>query len=158
MRTHALHARTDTNINHTGLDGIGNVHDRLQTTRALTVQGLDSGGLGEARDESSCTELSGTTTRRQDRANSDILDGRGIDATALNDGLESTGQQVSRSGILETTLSSLGDSGSKSTSDDDIIRVLLSQRRGALLSTSTEVRGDLAKTLLCCKMGSHVRT
>lgn len=151
LRGHALDTSANTNIDHTGLDSVGDVHDGLQTTGALSVQGLDSGGLGEACNEGSSTELSGTTSRRQNGANRDILDGGGVDATALNDGLECTGQQVGGGGILKTTLSSLGDSSSKSTSDDDIVGVLLRQPRGALVSSSTEVRGDLAKTLLCCK-------
>jgi hypothetical protein len=108
LRGHALNTSTDTNIDHARLDTVGNIGDGLETARALTVQTLDSSGLGEASHESSGTELGGTTTGGQDRANSDILDGLGVQATLVKDSLKDTSKQISGSGILEATLTTLG--------------------------------------------------
>ena len=147
LEGHALHTGTNTNVNHTRLESIGNVHSSLQTTGALSVQTPDGGGLGETSNERSSTELSGTATGGKNRANSHILNQVWVDTAAVDHGLEDTRQQVSSRGVLETTLSTLGEGGAQSTCDDDIIGVLLGEGGGALLA-STEVGGDLVQTVL----------
>jgi hypothetical protein len=145
LRGHALNTSPDTNIDHAGLDAVGNIGDGLETTGALTVQTLDRSALGEASHESSGTELSSATAGGQDGANSDILDGLGVETTLVQDSLEDTGQQISGSGILETTLTTLGEGRSQSTCHDNIIGVLLGDGGGSLLA---EVGGDLVQALL----------
>lgn len=147
LERHALHTGTNTNVNHTRLESVGNVHSSLQTTGALSVQTPDGGGLGETSNERSSTELSGTATGGKNRANSHILNQVRVDTAAVDHGLEDTGQQVSSRGVFETTLSTLGEGGAQSTCDDDIIGVLLGEGGGALFA-STEVGRDLVQTVL----------
>lgn len=148
LGAHALNASTNTDLDHAGLDGVGNIDDGLETGRALTVQGLDGSGLGEASNEGSSTELSGTTTGRQDGANGNILDVLGVDTALLDDSLEDTSQEISGSSVLETTLATLGQGSAQGTGHDDIIGVLLGEGGGSLLATRAKVGGDLRKTLL----------
>lgn len=148
---HALNTSTDTNLDHARLDGIGNVDDGLETRRALTVQCLDGSGLGEASNEGSSTELSSTTTGRQDGADGNILNILGIDTALLDNSLEDTSQEVSGSSVFETTLATLGQGSAKGTGHDDIIGVLLGEGGGSLLTARAEVGGNLGKTLLSCK-------
>lgn len=65
LEAHALDTGTDTDIDHARLDGIGNVSNGLEATRALSIETLDSGRLGEAGNKSSGTELSSTAARRK---------------------------------------------------------------------------------------------
>lgn len=150
MRSHALNTRTNTNIDHAGLQSIGNVDDGLESTGALTVQGLDSGSLRKTGNESSSTELSGTTTGREHRADSNILHGLGVNATLVNHGLENTGQHVRSSGVLEATLATLGQSCSQSACHNNIIGMFLGESGSSLLATGAEVGGNLVQTLLGC--------
>lgn len=146
LRAHALNTSTNTNINHTRLQRIRNIHNSLQTTRALSVQTPNRGRLGEPSNKSSGTELSGTATRGKDRANSHVVNELGVNAAAVDDGLEDTGQDISGRGVLETALSTLGDGAAQSACHDDIIGVLLGEGGGSLLAT--EVGGDLVQALL----------
>lgn len=146
MRAHALHTSTNTNINHTRLQRIRNINDSLQATRALSVQTPDSSRLGESSNKRRSTELGGTATRGKDRANCHIVNELGVNAAALDDGLENTGQQVSGRSVLETALAALGDGRAQSACYDDIIGVLLGEGGGSLLAT--EVGGDLGQALL----------
>lgn len=148
---HALNTSTDTNLDHAGLDGIGNIDNGLETRRALTVQGLDGSGLGEARNEGSSTELGSTTTGRQDGADGNILNILGVDTALLDDSLEDTSQEVGSSSVLETTLATLGQGSAEGTGDHDIIGVLLGEGGGSLLAARAEVGGNLGKALLSCK-------
>jgi len=146
---HALNTGTNTNIDHARLQGIGDVNDGLETTRALTVQTLNSGGLGETSNKGSSTELGSTTSGGKDGANSNILNGLGVNTTLVDNGLENTSEQVGSGGILEATLTTLGKGSAQSTSHDNVIGVLLGDAGGTLLAT--EVGGDLVQALLGCK-------
>lgn len=148
LGAHALNTSADTNLDHARLDGVGNINNGLETRRALTVQGLDSSGLGEASNEGSSTELGGTTTGWQDRADGNILDVLGVDTTLLDDSLEDTSQEISSSSVLETTLTTLGQGSAQGTGHDDIIGVLLGEGGGSLLAARAKVGGNLSKTLL----------
>jgi hypothetical protein len=148
LGAHALNTSADTNLDHARLDGVGNINNGLETRRALTVQGLDSSGLGEASNEGSSTELGGATTGGQDRADGNILDVLGVDTTLLDDSLEDTSQEISSSSVLETTLTTLGQGSAQGTGHDDIIGVLLGEGGGSLLAARAKVGGNLSKTLL----------
>jgi hypothetical protein len=148
LGAHALNTSADTNLDHARLDGVGNINNGLETRRALTVQGLDSSGLGEASNEGSSTELGSTATGRQDGADSDILDILRINTALLDDSLEDTGQEVGGSSVLESTLATLGEGSAQGTGHDDIIGVLLGEGGGSLLATRAEVGGNLGQTLL----------
>lgn len=146
MCGHALDTGTNTNVNGTGLQRISDVNDGLQTTGALTVQALHCGCLGEASNECCSTEFSCTTTGGKNAANGDIVDLGGIDSTLVDNSLEDTSKEICCCSILETTLTTLGQSGAQSTCDDDVVGVLGRDIDGALLAT--EVGRDLGKTLL----------
>lgn len=150
LRGHALHTCTNTNFNHTGLDSVGNIHNGLKTTGALSVQALDSSRLGEPSNKGSSTELGSAATRGKDGANSNILHHLRVDATAVDEALEDTGQQISGSGIFETTLATLGQGRTQGTCDNDIIGMLLGDGGDTFLASQGEVGGDLRKTLLSC--------
>ena len=154
LRGHALNTSTDTNVDHAGLQSVGNVDDGLQTTGALTVQTLDGGSLGETGHKGSGTEFGRTTTGSENGANGDILDGLGVDTALVNHGLEDTGQQVGGGGVLEATLSTLGQGCSQSTCHHNIIGVLLGEAGSSLLAGGAEVGGDLVQTLRCCRKTS----
>jgi hypothetical protein len=145
---HALDTSTDTNVDHARLQSVGNVNDGLQTARTLSVQGLDSSSLGETSHEGGGTELGSTTTGRQDGADSNILDGVGVDTTLVDHGLEDTSKQVSSSSVLEATLATLGQGSPQSTCHDDIIGVFLGDGGSSLLAGKAEVGGDLVQALL----------
>lgn len=146
LRGHALNTSTNTNIDHARLQSIGNINNGLETAGALTVQTLDSGSLGETSNKSGSTELSSTTTGRQDGANGNIVNSLGVNTALVDHGLEYTSQQVSSSGVLEATLATLGQSCPQSTCHDNIIGVFLGEGGGSLLAT--EVGRDLVQTLL----------
>lgn len=114
----------------------------------MPVQALDSRRIRETRNESSSPELGGTGTRRQDGADGNILNELRVDSSTLDEALEDANQNVCGSGILETTLSGLGDGRAESSRDDNVIRVLFSKGRDALLAARPEMRGDLGETLL----------
>jgi hypothetical protein len=114
----------------------------------LTVQALHGGALGEASHESCGTELSGTTTGGKDGADGNVLDSAGVNAALVQNSLEDTGKQVSASGILEATLTTLGEGCAQGTCHDNVIGVLLGDSGGSLLATRAEVGGNLVKTLL----------
>lgn len=152
LRGHALHTCANANFNHAGLDRVGDVHNGLKTTGALSVQASDSGRLGEAGNKGSSTELGSTATRGKNGTNSNIFHHLGVDATAVDEALENTGQKISGSGILETSLSTLGQGSTQGTCDNDIIGMLLGDGGDALLASRREVGGDLRKTLLSCEL------
>lgn len=162
LQAHALDARADTDIDHTGLDRIGNVDDRLQSTRALAVQGPDGRGLREARNERRGAELGRTTTRREDGADRNILDQLWVDAAPVDDGLERAGQQVRRGGVLEASFPALGDGGPQGAGDHDVIGMLLQERGDAFLlvavaaASCPEMGGNLGEALLCWGQVSRV--
>lgn len=148
LRGHALNTSTDTDIDHTRVDGVGNVNNSLQTTGALTVQTLDGCSLGETSHESSSTELGGTATRGKDGTDGNIIDELGVNSTALDDALEDTGEQIRSGSVLEATLTTLGEGSTQGTSHNNIIGVLLGDGGDTLLAARAEVGGDLSETLL----------
>ena len=143
LRGHALHTSTDTNLDHTRPDGIRNVNDGLQTARALAVQALHSGGLGEASHKGRGPELSSATAGRKDRADSNIFNDLGVDAALSNHGLEDTGQKVSSRGVFEATLATLGQGSPQRACHDNVIGVFLGESGGSLLATGAKVGGNL---------------
>lgn len=89
---HALNSGADANVDHARLQSIGDVDDGLQPTRALTIQTLDSSGLGEASHKSSGAEFGRTTTGGENGANSNILNRLGVNPALVYHGLEDTSQ------------------------------------------------------------------
>lgn len=148
MRSHTLNTSTDTNLNHTRPNSIGNISNSHQATGALPVQALDGRRLRETRNESSSPELGGTGTRRQDSADGNIFNELRVNSSTLDETLEDANQNVCGSGILETALSGLGDGGAESSRDDNVVRVLFSKGCDALLAARPEMGGDLGETLL----------
>lgn len=114
----------------------------------MTVQALHGGARGEAGHESGSTELSSTTTGGEDGAHSNVLNDARINAALVQKSLEDTGKQISTSGILEATLTTLGEGGAEGTCHDNIIGVLLDDSGGSLLAARAEVGGNLIQTLL----------
>jgi len=125
LTAHALDTSTDANLDHTGLDGIGNLDTGLKTRTALTVQRVHSSAIREAGSESGSTELSGTASRRQYTANSNILNQRRINLRALNQGFESSVEKVGGGCVFETSFASLGQRCAQTCRYDNVIRALL---------------------------------
>jgi hypothetical protein len=81
--SHTLDTSTNTNINHSSCDGVGDIDASLQTRRALSVQGFD-GSIGrETSNNSSCAELGGTTAGCENIANCDVFDELRVDFGTL---------------------------------------------------------------------------
>src|SRR5690606_8576742 len=66
LQAHALDASTDTDLDLTNPDGVGNVDNRLKTAGALPVCRTNCCGNWETSNEGSSTELGGTTTLGKD--------------------------------------------------------------------------------------------
>lgn len=103
------------------MDLVRNVDASLQARRALSVDRTHGRLLCEAGDKSGGAELSGTGTRRKHVADGDVLDERGVDLGAVDDGLQDTGEKVASGGVLEATLAALGEGGTAGGSDDDLV-------------------------------------
>jgi hypothetical protein len=107
LTAHTLHTRTDTNLNHTSLDSIGNLNTSLQTRTALTVQRMHSSTIREARSQSRSTELGGAAAGRQYTANGDIFDQRGIDFGTLDQCFKGSVEEVGGGCVFEASFASL---------------------------------------------------
>ena len=98
---------TNTNINLTDPDSIGDRVYGSETGRALTVNGLEGRGVWNSSVESSHTCGSSTSTSWQHVANAYILDKLWVEVDGRVDGLENGGKHFLWVGILKTTLTSL---------------------------------------------------
>lgn len=98
----------------------------------MSVQSLDCGCDGESSCKSSGTELSSSTTGGENGADRDIFDEAGVDLGALDEGLEGTEEEIGSGGVLEATLSTLGDGCAESASYDDLDRVSAHHQTGNL--------------------------
>lgn len=141
---HALNTGTDTDVDLTSADLVGNVDASLETRRALTVEGADSDRLGEASVQAGGAHLSSTTTGGKDSSNADILNESGVDLGSFDGGLEDTSHDVGGGGVLEGTLASTGEGASASSGDNDIVGALLED---LVLTASGRVASDLATNL-----------
>jgi hypothetical protein len=141
---HALHTSTDADFNHSCADGVGDLDACLQTGAALSVQGVDGCAFWEAGSESSCTELGSATAWCEDVADCDIFDQLWVDAGALDQSFEGTGEEISAGGVLEASTASLGDSSSQAGGDHDIVWVLLEEGWSA---GGSHVRADLGDAI-----------
>lgn len=92
LQTHALNTRSDTNLNHTGLDFIGNINTRLQSRATLTVQALDCRGCRKASHQGRGTKLGSATSWWEYRADSDVFDERRVDLRADDESFERSHQ------------------------------------------------------------------
>jgi hypothetical protein len=149
LQTHALHARTDPHVDHAGLNGIRDINARLQSTRTLPIQRLHGRTIREPSRQRRSPELSGPSTGRQHRPDGDILDERGVDARAGDEGLEGADEEVSGRCVLEAALPALGDGRAEGTCYDDVVGGF-----GEDCGVGLEVRGHLGETLLDC--GCHM--
>lgn len=117
---HAFDASADTNINHTGLNLVGDVNTGLETRRALPVQRANGSSLGQACDERSGAHLSSATTGGEHSSDGNILDESRVDLGSFEDGLEDTSHEVLGRGVLKATLSTLGEGAAAACCDDDL--------------------------------------
>ena len=124
LLAHALSASTNANLDHTALDGVGDVDACLKAARALPVERLHGGGNGEAGGESGSAEFSCATARSKDGADSDVFDERRVDAGTLDERFEGTMEEVSGCGVFETTFASFGDGSAERSGDDNLITII----------------------------------
>lgn len=120
MGRHALDASTNSDLNHTRFNGVSNIDTGHEAARALTVQRANSGRGGEAGNERCGAHLGGAATRSKNGANGNILNKGWVDLGAGEDPSEGTGHQVGGSRIFETTFATLGESGTKAGSDNNL--------------------------------------
>lgn len=146
LQGHRLNTSTNADVNHAGRDCICNINAGLETRRALSVECANGGGIWKAGSESSSTELSCTTSWWENRADCNILDELWVDLGAVDESLEGTDQEVSGMGVLESSLSALGEWSAESAGYDDVIWVL-GQKGGG--TSWLEVVGNLADARLC---------
>lgn len=91
---HGLDTSANADLDDTGLDGSGDLDNSLETRRALTVDGVDRGALGEASVEGGHTGVGGSTASGQNIANSNVVDKSRVDLGLLKDTLEDTRQDL----------------------------------------------------------------
>jgi hypothetical protein len=120
LQSHALYTSTNTDIDHTNPNGIGNVDAGLEATTALSVQGLHSCAGGEAGSQSSSSEFSRTTAWGEDITDSNVLNEARVDSGTLDESLEGTKEHVGCHGILEATFSGPRYGGSEGACYDDL--------------------------------------
>jgi hypothetical protein len=146
LRAHALGTSTDSNINHTTLDRIGNVYTCLETAGALAIERPDGCGDGESSCDGSGTKFSGTTAWGKHAADSNVLNEVGVDAGAVDEGFEGADEEVGGLGVFETAFAAFGEGSAESAGHYDIIRMLLQQSvPGARLA---QMGADLGKPFL----------
>ena len=84
------------------LDRRGHGRDRLQARAALPVDGVDRDGVRDPGEQGGDAALDGALRRvPEDRADDDVPDVLGVDARALDRGLEDGREEVVRAGVLE---------------------------------------------------------
>lgn len=120
VHAHALDTSTDTDINHTRLDLVGNINAGLQTRRALSVQRAHRGSLCEASDKRRRAHLGRAAAGGEHSADGNVLNEGRVDLGAVEDGLEHAGHDVGGVGVLEAALAALGEGASAARSDDDL--------------------------------------
>lgn len=118
---HALDAGADANLNHAGLDLVGDVDAGLEAAGALAVEGADGRGLGEAGDEGGGAHLGGAASGGEHLADADVLDEGGVDLGPLNQALEGAGHEVGGLRVLEAALAALGEGGTETCRHDDLL-------------------------------------
>jgi hypothetical protein len=117
---HALNTGTNTDINHTNTDGIGNVDNCLQSRGTLSVQTLDSSACRETSGNGGGAEFSGTSTWSKDVTDCDVLDKRWVDFGTLDESFESSVEDVSSKSVFEAAFASAGDGCSEGSSYDNL--------------------------------------
>lgn len=147
---HTLNTSTDTDVNHTSLNLVRNIHTSLQTGRALPVQRPHSSRLREPSHQTSATHLSRATTRSKDGADADILHQSRVDLGAVDGRLQDAGDEVCGGGVLETALSALGEGAAAGGCDDDIV--------GAFLEDLVAAAGGWVARNLAAELGDSVES
>lgn len=124
VHAHALSTSTNTNIDHTSLDLVGDIDNSLQTGRALSVERSDSGILREPSNKGGSAELGGTGAGSKHIADGDILNEGRVDLGALENGLEDASEEVACGCVLEGSLAALGEGGAAGGGDDDLLQYI----------------------------------
>lgn len=86
----------------------------------MSVQGAHGGSLGEAGHEAGSAHLGRTTARGEDSSDADILDKGGVEFGAVDNGSQDTSNEIGSLGVLETTLTTLGEGSTASGGNDDL--------------------------------------
>lgn len=120
MCRHALDTSTDANLNHAGLDLVGDVDAGLQARGALPVEGAHGDGVGEAGDQAGGAHLGGAAAGGEDGADANVLDQGGVDLGAVDDALEGAGDQVRGHGVFEAALAALCECRPEAGRHDDL--------------------------------------
>lgn len=86
----------------------------------MSVQRLDSSCNRETGSESSSAELGSAATGCKDSTDGNVFNELVVNLGALNEGLESSMEEVGRLSIFETSLSALGEWSTEGTCYDDL--------------------------------------
>lgn len=98
---------------------VGDLVNSSQAGRALTVQAVAAGSVGDTGPEGTHTSLGGSTTGGENSTDSNILDELGVDLGLGENTLEGPAEQLLGSALSKTTFLGLGDGGSESRDDND---------------------------------------
>ena len=102
---------TNTDINLSQSNLVRNLVHGCQTRGALTVDGVEGRGVGDASSEGGHTSDACTSSSGEDVSDDNVFDQNGVDGCFLVSSLENGGEEFFRSGVLETTLLSLDSNG-----------------------------------------------
>ena len=100
-------------------DLVSNLVDGSETGRALSVQTVTAGRVGDASPERTHTSLCGASTWGEDGTDGDILDELGVDLGLSNDTLQGPAEHLLGGALREAALLGLGDGRSQGRDNDD---------------------------------------
>jgi len=121
---HGLDTTADADVDLAGSDRVGDGHDCLQARGALSVNCLQGGGIGEAREEAGDPRGVRTCTGLEHVSDADVFNELGVDARVLDDGLKDGGKHGLGGGVLLAALLCLGHGSTSEGDDHDIIIAL----------------------------------
>lgn len=127
---------TNTDVDLAESDLVGNLVNGSETRRALSVQAVATGSVGNTGPERAHAGLGGTTTGSKDGTDGNILDELRVDLGLGKNTLKGPTEELLGSTLRETTLLGPGDGGSESRNNDDCA---WQARRAS--SAETEERG-----------------
>jgi hypothetical protein len=104
---HTLHAGANTDIDHTGLDLVGDLGYGGEARGTLAIEGVDGDGVGDTCGKGGHTCCRGTSTGREDVADGDVADEGGVEGGGGVGVAEDVHEKFFWTGVFEATFLAL---------------------------------------------------
>ena len=144
---HGLNTSTNSNSDFTGLDGVSNSSDGLESGGAETVDALNASGLGVASEEHTHTGSGGTSTALEHVADNDILNLGLVNSSLLGDSIEDGSEHSFGTSVLLGSLLSSSHGSSSQTNDDNVVVSLGANSLSIEVCVVFELRVQVLKSL-----------